>query len=60
MIAFLVAWGTMAANTAPQIGLFILSLELRQLGVPSIESIAFWVIQVISIGTPILFDVLLL
>jgi hypothetical protein len=40
----------MAANTAPQVGLFILSIELRRLGVSTMESIIFWVTQAVSIS----------
>lgn len=46
--AFVVAWGGMASQTAHIIGLVILSLELRELGIPRLEF--FCVIGALLIG----------
>lgn len=41
--AFVVAWGSMAAESARIFGLLMLSWRLRRLGIRFVESCVFWV-----------------
>lgn len=54
-LAFVIAWGGMAAQSARLVGMLILSFELRQLGISRRESIIFWIWLGIGIGMAINF-----
>lgn len=49
-VAFVVAWGGMAAQAAQLVGLVMLLIDMRQLGVSRVESLIFVVWLVIGIG----------
>lgn len=49
-IAFLVAWGGMAAQAARLLGLLKLSLDLKKMGVRRWESLVFWALLTVALG----------
>lgn len=49
-VAFVVAWGDMAAQSARLVGLLVLSFELKQLGIKRWEIIVFWAWLGVAIG----------
>ncbi|KII95155.1 hypothetical protein PLICRDRAFT_48118 [Plicaturopsis crispa FD-325 SS-3] len=51
--AFFIAWGGMASQVAPLVGLLVLSCELRSLGVARSESLVFWIL--LGIGLVMVF-----
>lgn len=52
--AFVIAWGGFATQAACFIGLFILFLELRRLGIKRWEIFMFLVWLVLAAGSPLL------
>jgi hypothetical protein len=50
-LAFVVAWGGMAAQSARLIGLLILTFELRQLGISRWENIVLRIWLGVGLGT---------
>lgn len=49
-VAFLVAWGGIAAQSARLLGLLKLSLDLKRLGVSRWETLVFWGWLLVALG----------
>lgn len=50
VVAFVIAWGSMAANSARLVGLLTLNWKLKSYGVKRWESYAVWVGIVVALG----------
>jgi len=50
LVAFVVAWGGLSAQSARLVGLIILILELKQFGIKRWETALFWVYLLVGIG----------